>query len=105
MSAFNPSTDLPTGIDTLEKLLQWAVEVAAFLHTNSQYKELKGNAVDDGFAPLIDVSYITAYDGTRRAIARMSVELDPEYNTATSPLWEYAREWNNAPIPARFKPQ
>ncbi len=103
MTAFQ-SSDIPSGIDTLEELALWSVATLYEINKGVTYKESAGSSIDSGLAPLVDFSIIESNDGTQRAIARTSFELNPSWVADnTLPLWNFAEPFSNAIIPAAYK--
>lgn len=104
MTTFAPGTgsSVPSNINTLEKLFAWAAMAAEFLNRNVTYKELNGDGISSGLQPLVDISYVTAADGTKRAIVRASIEIDPNFDTSTAKLWESAKAWTSAALPSTY---
>jgi hypothetical protein len=101
MTAFTPSTDIPTAIDSLEKYLAHAFLTANNLYSTLTYQELPGALLER----VCDASIITAADGTVRLIGRFSIELDQSYITGdgSSKLWTFAKSWGDGTVPAAYK--
>lgn len=101
--AVGDGSQVPDGIDTLEKALAWLLSLADNLYAGQTYKETDGT-VTSGLAPLVDVSIINAADGTKRMLARVAIPLDENYATDTSAkLWAFANDWGSASVPASFQ--
>ncbi|MBD1876254.1 hypothetical protein H6F75_22465 [Nodosilinea sp. FACHB-131] len=100
MTAFVPA-NLPTSVNTLEKLAVWALGALYQLHKNDRYQESDS-------APVIPV--ITAQDGLaadkkEHIIFRPSFELSDDWRSQPTKLWEEVQEFpGNTPIPASFLP-
>lgn len=99
MTAFAPA-NLPSVVNTLEKLLVWALCALYQLHKNTRYQESDA-------APLIPI--VTAQDGlaadkTERIIFRVSIPLNDQWRSSVLKIWEEAQEISNAAIPAAFLP-
>ena len=104
MSALNTSTDIPDAIDTLERMAFWSLLTLFDLNKGQTYKEAAGTSIDSGLAPIVDVSIVPTADGNQRAIARISIELDPAYTTdTTQKLWQFAQPISDTVVPAAFK--
>jgi len=101
MSAFTPSTESPTTIDTLEKTIVHASLMFDSLHRNSQYQESYNAPLEN----ICSLSISPAADGSIVMIARISVALDPAYVTPApgTALWDYALPRSSAPVAATFK--
>ncbi len=104
MTALNLSTDIPSQIDTLERLHAYTALALHNLYKGITYKEAQGTQLDSGLAPLVDISFINAADGTSRMLTRSAIEVDPAYITDTSQkLWMFADELGVTVLPAAFK--
>ena len=91
MTLFNPSTESPAANDTAEKVLAHIALLLHNLYKGIEYQEARGTQLDSGLAPLIDVSFIQAADGTNRMLIRAALEVDPTYVTDQSAkLWNFA---------------
>lgn len=100
MTAFNPATDLPSQINTLERLTAWALHALATANPKASVLE----ALDrTEFAAQVGI--VKAADGTERLLGRVSIEMDPLYRTDNSKkLWMHAREIEgSAQLPPGFK--
>lgn len=98
MTAINTSTQLPTAIDTVEKLAAYSVLALARVNPTLRVLELPG---ESQFA--IEATIIPADDGTDRLIARMSIELDPSWSSDTAnPIYLLAKELSNTVLPSGF---
>jgi hypothetical protein len=100
MTAFNPSTDLPSQINTVERLAAWAFLTLATVNPKASILE------DVDRSEFIAQSgIIKAADGSERLIGRVSLELDPSFKSDnTKKLWMHANEVpGGAVIPAGFK--
>lgn len=97
MTAFAPS-NLPTSVNTVEKLAAWSNGILYQLHKNSRYQESDA-------APLVPL--VTAQDGlaadkTERIIYRSSIPLSDNWREQTTKFWEEVQEISNASIPTAF---
>lgn len=98
MTAFNPTTDLPAQVNTVERLALWAISVLYFLHGKEDYPELQGEQT-----PIVTFQQGMAADGTERAILRISLEVEPDWATRTEKFFLLAKEYSSSTIPASFK--
>jgi hypothetical protein len=99
MTSFTPS-DIPTDINTIEKLEVWAAHLLAYLNPDLVAVEATGSQSRAANAAPF---YITASDpAVWRNISRVSVPLDREWQGGGN-IWSYARELSTAAIPATFK--
>lgn len=100
MVAFS-SADLPSSINTLEKLLIWNTTVLQHLHPTLTSIESTGNAERCAAAAPF---FITATDpAVWRFITRNSIALDSNWQRGTAKIWTFARDLSSASIPAEFK--
>lgn len=98
----NPATDIPSAIDTLEKLALWTNFALDQLYGTLTYQELPGALMER----VADLNIVTAADGSRRCITRSCIRLDPTYVTATSQkLWTFGLGFDETTgtLPASFK--
>lgn len=100
MTAFNPETDLPAGVNTVERLFLWVGGILYDLHKNSKYQESDGSPL----VPIITAQDGLAADGSERVILRHSQKVSDGWRTSTSPFYLEAVELTNAPIPPEFLP-
>jgi hypothetical protein len=101
MTVFNKDTDLPSSINTVEKLYAWAAELLTFLYPGATAVESSGSsALATTCAPF----YITADpQGARwRHISRASFVLDNNWQKGGK-MYTYVQDLGTASIPAEFK--
>lgn len=99
MTALNIATDIPSGINTLEKLVAWgSLTLAA---TNPQLKAVEGTGYQERVAQA-NPYYIEA-DNKHRLIGRQSIQLDASYLAGGAKTWTFAQELSSTAIPASFK--
>jgi hypothetical protein len=99
MTAFATS-NLPSSVNTLERLVVWALLALYRLHKNTRYQESDS-------APLIP--RITSQDGLAAngeecVIFRVSIPLNPTWRESTNKMFVEALELADAAIPADFLP-
>lgn len=99
MTAFDKTTDLPLSVDTLEKLVTWALLATYKLHKTDEVLE----ADEVGLVPVITLQQGLAADETERLIFRISLELNPDWSTNAAKLWTQTMIFANAAIPVSFK--
>jgi hypothetical protein len=100
MSALTIGTDVPTNINSLEKMILWAALTGNNIASAVEVVEVVGELPQS----VAQVTISQAADDTYRASVRLSVKLDPAFmNDRTKKLWEFAQEWSSASIPAAFK--
>ncbi|WOB42980.1 hypothetical protein HNI00_07290 [Thermoleptolyngbya oregonensis NK1-22] len=100
MTAFSPS-DLPSTVNTLEKLLVWAATVAQHLYPTDQILEAPG--VDE-YVAVSAPWYLTATGSPQwRCISRQSILLSPNWQRGEAGIWEFAQPFGSLTIPPEFK--
>ena len=92
------SSDVPSAINTLERMIAWSCLAGHDLNRGLFYKE---SDAPDGSVPYISAGIVEAADKTDRLIIRAAVEMDPawRYDQAQG-LYMYAREWRDVELPA-----
>jgi hypothetical protein len=93
------TTDIPTQINTLERLAAWVALALQRVNPTLSIIE-QSNAAPERTCQAV---LATAEDDTVRLVARISIEIDPDYAESTSKLWLSAREFSNTTLPAAFK--
>lgn len=99
MTAFNPATDLPSSINTVESLAAWSLFLLSTINpTQSVLEELNR-------AEFVSLTQIQkAADQSNRLIGRFSLELKDNYVTNNAEkLWMNVKELSGTNIPAGFK--
>lgn len=99
MTTFNKETDLPTNIDTLEKLAVWVGSALAKINLTRVAVEAPGysqRVAQHG------IFYVEA-DNKHRALIRMSIPVDNDHLAGASNVWTYALPLSNDDIPNEFK--
>ena len=99
MSAFSPS-NLPTSVDTLEKLLVWAG--AAFYKINRTATAVEGTGTASRVAQF--GIFTVESNNTDRVIMRQSLVLDPDYAIDNQPVWANVTQTSTEAIPSDFLP-
>lgn len=99
MTALNIQTDIPSQIDTLEKLMVWGARCLTNL--NSNVAAIEGeNYVQR--ATSAGVFYIAAVDKTQH-IGRQSIQLSADNLISSSKTWATALEISQKPLTAVMK--
>jgi hypothetical protein len=95
------TTDLPSSINTVEKLHLWSATVLQNLHPTTTAIEAAGNAqLVITAAPF----WITASDpATWRYISRSSIGLNSNWQRGTGKIWTFANDISGQAIPTEFK--
>ena len=97
MTAFSPS-DLPTSVNTIEKLAAWVGMALHTLNLDITAVEGAGSAV-----PAAQFgTYFVQETRNSRIIVRLSIELDPNYAYGSSKLWAYAKDLSSNSLPGEF---
>lgn len=101
VSTLNQSTDIPPGINSLERLLAWAAVTCHDLNRGVFYKETDDS---EGSVPVATAGIVEAADGTDRLIIRFAIPMDTGWRSDSSQkLWMFADEVRDVVIPAAFK--
>lgn len=99
MTAINIATDIPSQINTLEKLATWCNLALANINPTMQATEGVGYTERVAQAG----NFYVAADNKYRFLGRLSIEMSPDHLAGGSKLWNYAQELSNTPLPAIFK--
>jgi len=92
-------TQIPSDINTVEKLYVWALLLLDNQASGVDIKE------DDGILPVpsVQAQIVRVADDSKRFIGRASIKLHEEYATNnTVKLWQHALELVNTSIPSNF---
>lgn len=100
MTSFTSGTDLPSNINTLERLAAWVGLALTRVNPTAQVLEVP-------FADperVAQAFLIRADDNTARLIVRLSLPISDDYATNTSAkFWQNANEISNTALPTAFK--
>lgn len=99
MAALVIASDIPSGINTAEKLLAWNILLTQNLFGKQTYQELQGGLLERE----VDASVVRAADDTYRLLFRGALKLDPTYISGGGKLWSYTMPWGDVAIPAAYK--
>lgn len=99
MTPINIATDIPTNINTLEKLAAWVG--LALTRCNPGLKYLENP--DQMAQRVAEVALIKADDNTFRQIVRLALPMDDAYATSTKKSWEDIKEISQVQLPSDFK--
>lgn len=101
MSAYNPSTDLPTGIyapTLVEEQAVWASQVMQFNNPTAAYQEAQNSSqLFCHISPQLRIP-----NGDLIIVCRNVFIID-EMKDQTLPIWKRIKEFSNTTIPAGFK--
>lgn len=99
MTALVISTDIPSNIDTLEKLAAWVG--LALERTNPTLKLLESpDATPQKAAQAV---LIQADDASHRLVIRLSIPIADGYAGSTLKFWQNAQEFSNTALPTAYK--
>ncbi|MFM2429814.1 MAG: hypothetical protein RLZZ511_1027 [Cyanobacteriota bacterium] len=100
MVAFARATDLPTNIDTLEKLAMWLIATFRATYGTRSVVEVEGLLPERQ----TQMSFIESPSGETYCVMRIAVKLDPLFVADKSKKqWEFAQEGVTSAIPAPYK--
>lgn len=99
MTAINITTDIPTNINTLEKLAAWVG--LALSRVNPSVKILENPGADPIRAATSIL--IKADDGSTRLVVRLSIPVNDNYAESTSKFWFNCEEIDNTALPSAYK--
>lgn len=93
------SSDIPTNINTLEKLAAWVG--LALARTNPSLKILE--SPDASPQRAAEAVLLKADDNSYRLIVRVSIPIADAYAENTTKFWTNATELSNTALPAAYK--
>ncbi len=100
MTALNIATDIPTNINTLEKLAAWVG--LALERCNPTLKILEAPETEP--QRVAQAVLIRADDATRRMIIRVALPIADDYGSnSTVKFWQNAQEFSNVALPTAYK--
>lgn len=99
MSAVNIASELPTNLNTVEKIAAWAG--LALARCNPSTKVLENPNLPSERVAL--TALIKADDGSNRLVIRLSLPVDDNYPISTKKFWENVTEISETVLPAAFK--
>lgn len=99
MTAINITTDIPSQINTLEKLAAWCA--LALSNINPTLEVTEGVGYSERAAQA-GIFYVLA-DNKYRLLGRSSLQMSPDYLAGGAKMWSYTQELSNTPLPATFK--
>ena len=99
MTGFNRTTDLPSSIDTLEKLAFWSLQAIYEMHANEEYGEVIGEQT-----PIITFQQGLSAQGDERGIFRISMPMAAGWGSSGLKLFRNALNIGNAAaVPLNFR--
>lgn len=99
MTAINIATDIPSQIDTLEKLAAWTG--LALARVNPTVKILENPDAEPQRAA--NVALIKADDGSIRMVVRLSLPVADGYAENNVKFWQNATKISDTALPTAFK--
>lgn len=99
MTAINITTDIPTNINTLEKLAAWVG--LALARCNPSLKILEYPNAEPARAA--EAVLIKADDNSNRLVVRLSLPIADNYSESTQKFWFNTLDFSNVALPAAFK--
>lgn len=99
MTAINIATDIPTNINTLEKLAAWVG--LALSRCNPSQKILEYPNVEP--QRIAEAVLIKADDNSYRLVVRLSIKILDSYGESTQKFWFNAEEFGNTALPSAYK--
>lgn len=100
MVAFQP-TDLPSSINSVEKLAVWATTILQHLHPQLTVIEAPGQ---NQLASTAQPYFISVSDPvTWRYVSRTSIALNANWQRGATKIWTHAQDLSNQAIPTEFK--
>lgn len=99
MTAINLTTDIPSNINTLERLAAWAIMSLRRVNPTQKVVEVS----DTSPVNVAQAAIVQADDGTIRFFGRVSIEVAADYSEDnTVKLWMKAEELSNTVLPTAF---
>lgn len=100
MTQINIATDIPSQINTLERLAMWSCMALRRVNPTLAVIEI----ADQSAEKVAQTALVQADDGKIRFIGRLSVEVAADYaEDNTAKLWTKALEFSNTQLPAAYK--
>lgn len=100
MTAINITTDIPTNINTLERLATWAILALRRVNPTKEVLEIPGGDPER----VIQAAIIQADDDTIRFFGRVSIAIENDYaEDNVNKLWMKSLELSNVVLPDAFK--
>lgn len=100
MTAFS-SADLPSSINSVEKLSVWCATVLNHLYPGTTAIEATGNAERVAQSAPFFITATTPPEW--RVISRNSIKLNSNWQRGTAKIWANAEDIGSASIPTEFK--
>jgi hypothetical protein len=100
MTTINIATDIPSQINTLERLAMWSCMALRRVNPTLAVIEVSNQTAEK----VAQTAIVQADDGKIRFVGRLSIEVASDYGEdSTSKLWTKALEFSNTQLPAAYK--
>ena len=100
MTIIDVTTEIPSQINTLERLAMWACMSLRRVNPTLAVIEI----ADQPSEKVVQTALVQADDGSIRFVGRVSIEITPDYaEDNTTKLWTKAMELSNTVLPVGFK--
>lgn len=100
MTTINIATDIPSQINTLERLAMWSCMALRRVNPTLAVIEVSNQTAEK----VAQTAIVQADDGKIRFVGRLSIEVSNDYGEdSTSKLWTKALEFSNTQLPAAYK--
>ena len=100
MTLIDISTDIPSDINTLERLVTWGILALRRVNPTQQVLEAPGGEPER----VVQSAIFQADDDSIRFFGRVSIAIEGNYaEDSTSKIWMKAEELSNTILPEAFK--
>ena len=100
MTVIDPATDIPSQINTLERLAMWSLMALRRVNPTLSVIEI----ADSPAEKVAQTALVQADDNTIRFIGRVSLEIPSDYaDDNTTKLWTKPLEFSNTSLPEAYK--
>ena len=100
MTLIDPSIDIPSQINTLERLAMWTMMALRRVNPTLSVIEI----ADSPAERVAQTALVQADDNSIRFIGRVSLELPADYaDDSTTKLWTKPLEFSNVVLPEAYK--
>lgn len=94
--------NIPSSINTVEKLYVWAAAILTEVHGGETYGEIPPSPSDTGIRKIALGESFVDDRGQRRWLSRVSVPLSAEALSGTLPMWDYALVMKSGAAPSSY---
>lgn len=100
MTSINITTDIPSNINTLERLATWAIMSLRRVNPTQRVIEVS----EETPVQTVQAALVQADDGSIRFFGRVSIPMSADYaEDNTVKLWQKSEELSNTVLPEAFK--